>query len=609
MLDPGTRVLLSECLRPPEGMKLEAAIGTTFSLQLDALISVSAVFALKDLADAADGADHAPEPVALLDAVRRYSERIAVFCQAGAIQVPARHRPLYAWLEDGVVECTAPRGGAFHPKVWALRFGDAMRTSVRLVCLSRNLTFDTSWDVVARLEASPLLRRKTHPPTENGQRLAAFLRALVQPGVAVRSVGDATHRLVEDMAVAVTQADFQPPPGMRDVHVWPMGFGDEPTPRLGRPNERAMVIAPFINATGLDQILGGRGPNVLVSRAESLDRLGANALKAFEDIYVMSPDAMASDEQEASGLRGLHAKAFVLDGARTTRVIAGSANATIAALTRNVEFVCELAGGTSGMGIEAMLDAKSGDVGLLDLLEPYRPADEPTEAALSEVLSDELDLACQHLASVAWTVRVSGDGDDVHLAVTAPVALPQSSGDLTAVCHPITLPRRDARSIAAGGSVDVEFSCSSASISSFVAVALTLQRDEVEAHKSFVICADLHGAPADRRERILAELLADPRRFVEYLLLLLGQDDVWMGAGDGSGALEGFIGAFEEDLDNPPLLEVLARALSRSPDTLDHVDGLVREMRRTDAGRAALPHGFDELWDVVWSVRQGLVDQ
>ena len=49
-----------------------------------------------------------------------------------------------------VVAARARNGGEFHSKVWLLRFGSEQRdepTRMRLLVLSRNLTFDRCWDV------------------------------------------------------------------------------------------------------------------------------------------------------------------------------------------------------------------------------------------------------------------------------------------------------------------------------------------------------------------------------------------------------------------------------------------------------------------------------
>lgn len=159
MLEPEGRHLLLDALRPPTGYVLDRAIGTTFSLDLAALLTAPVGFALLDR-EASDGRP-TTDPVALLEAVRRNADRIDIFCQAGLIGLPSQYRPIVSYLESSVHEVTAPRAGAiFHPKVWLIRYrrtddapGEHMPLKRhRLLCLSRNLTFDRSWDTILRLE-------------------------------------------------------------------------------------------------------------------------------------------------------------------------------------------------------------------------------------------------------------------------------------------------------------------------------------------------------------------------------------------------------------------------------------------------------------------------
>jgi hypothetical protein len=53
------------------------------------------------------------------------------------------------FAEQSVVEVAPPLGRTFHPKIWVLRFTNAADSIThRLLCLSRNLTGDRSWDTV-----------------------------------------------------------------------------------------------------------------------------------------------------------------------------------------------------------------------------------------------------------------------------------------------------------------------------------------------------------------------------------------------------------------------------------------------------------------------------
>ena len=85
-LTPETRVLLTDALRPPAGYRVEAAVGTTYSLNLTALLLAPLSFALFDQGNADEIG--AVDPIRLLEAVRRYADHTTVFCQAGGIHVP-----------------------------------------------------------------------------------------------------------------------------------------------------------------------------------------------------------------------------------------------------------------------------------------------------------------------------------------------------------------------------------------------------------------------------------------------------------------------------------------------------------------------------------------
>ena len=96
-------------------------------------------------------------------------------------------------------------------------------------------------------------------------------------------------------------------------------------------------------------------------------------------------DAGADTEQAETNrelLLGLHAKLYVGDTNDRAYVWTGSANATDAAFSKNVEFLAELEGDRESCGTATLLEEKAGAVGFRNLLEPYRPeeAAEPDDA-------------------------------------------------------------------------------------------------------------------------------------------------------------------------------------------------------------------------------------
>ena len=144
MLEPQTRAALSELLSPPAGFELARAVGTTFTLDLETALSVPLSFASHRIS-AADG------NLGIFDAIRRASDRVDIFPQAGALSMGTR-TDLVAFLEP-IVHPGAV-SGLFHPKVWFLEYASGDERAYRFLCSSRNLTADRSWDAVVRLDGA-----------------------------------------------------------------------------------------------------------------------------------------------------------------------------------------------------------------------------------------------------------------------------------------------------------------------------------------------------------------------------------------------------------------------------------------------------------------------
>jgi hypothetical protein len=145
MLHPkGNRLNYGDLLSPPAGFKLIRAVGTTYSLDLYALLALPvAMFYQKSL----DG-DFKQNRYDVLDAIQKSKERIDLFYQRGKSKAPKNYNSLLAFIDDCGIEVRPPiYASSFHPKMWCLRFESKDEVVYRLIIMSRNLTFDRSWDV------------------------------------------------------------------------------------------------------------------------------------------------------------------------------------------------------------------------------------------------------------------------------------------------------------------------------------------------------------------------------------------------------------------------------------------------------------------------------
>jgi len=386
MLEPDARHLLLDALRPPPGYTLDMAAGTTYSLDLLALMVAPVAFALFDR----QGGDGSPveDPIAMLQALRAHADRISLFCQAGQIAVPPEFRSLLVYLEGSVHPVVPPRPEAiFHPKVWYLRFRRSdVDVQYRLLCLSRNLTFDRSWDTVLRLEGRAGDEPK-HP------ELARFAASLIAMAGSTRPVAPERAGAIRDLGDQFARAEWILPDGFDRVRFWPLGDdGADRWPFDGR-RDRMLVVSPFVTAGTLTRLTKGHAGSILVSRPETVDALGGTATKHLAERLVLSSDASAPDDNASAPVRdgavaeaadrrleGLHAKTYVADAGWRARVWTGSANATDAAFHGNVEFVVELEGRKDRCGVHAAIGDQADRLGLRKLVVPYEPSQlEPLE--------------------------------------------------------------------------------------------------------------------------------------------------------------------------------------------------------------------------------------
>ena len=636
MLGPEDRRLLLDALRPPAGYELGQAVGTTYSLDLTSLLAAPLGFALFDR-ESSDGQLIA-DPMALIEAVRRYADRITVFCQAGEIAIPREYRAILAYLEGTVCEVVPPvRDAIFHPKVWLMRYvrSDGART-FRLLCLSRNLTFDRAWDTVLRLDG------EVQEGSNAGEEVARFVARL--PDLAVRPIGAERRAIVRALAEEVRHVAFRPPDGFDRLAFWPLGLGGGRDPFAGGRIDRLLVISPFLTAD-MAETLGRKGSrNILVSRPEAFDDVGASALARYAETLTLNPTANGGFSESADGadeeevaeaptdeavaerpeieLRGLHAKLYVADAPYRGRVWTGSANATNAGFGGNVEFLVELEGRKADCGVDAFVADGRDGMGLRKLLESYRPANEaPKPPTEKEDLERRLDLVRRRLAARAYTARVAataagGETFSLRVEITPGTGDHQTDwwtrtvDDVSVSMRPLTLGAAYATPLAfengmaaaAFGTVTFE------RLTPFCVVDLVLAGEHERAEATFVVNAELVGAPENRRQRTLVTLLENRKDLIRFLLLLLGQ----IGADDLANAIDMVTGEPTEGQGTwlfaqwNALLEPMVRALATEPTRLDEIHRLITELEGSDAGRKILPPGWREVWEPIWKAREGM---
>jgi hypothetical protein len=612
MLQPFGRTLLLDALRPPIDHTLDFALGTTYSLDLTALLTLPIAFTLFELDAPEDLA--AGDSLAVFESLRRFADRMTVLCQASAMSVPRDHVPLFEYLERQVIPCTAPRaGGLFHPKVWILRFrGPDEAVRYRVLCLTRNLTFDRSWDTLLSLEGPMLANDRT---VARNKGLVAFVTGLRQC-----IVGSPSKQIDERLKIAardLERIDFEMPPDFDELRFWPLGLSDQRSPWPFGDGSRLLVVSPFVGAGTLTRLAAGRKESRLVGVAESLNQ-AMEALPAFAKTYVLNQEAITGlflDEQDAAptgtrgALTGLHAKCYIIEDGRRSHVFTGSANATDAAFTQNVELLVQLTGQRAKVGIDCLFERAGGssESCLGDLLEPFQPSapdqDEPIRVELMKMLEQAASTLAQcgleaHVTSTSVArVDAAGlpDGFDVAIRTEQPWAAVQHvSGRI----RPISLGEGHARAIEPGPGHIARFdTLSFEALTAFHAITLTASKDGVTCEYPCTLNIPLINAPDDRRERLIRSVVRDRERLIRLLLLLLANEGVELGnllksAARSDSWRNGSLEAL------PGLFETMVRAVADAPERLLEVEQLIVSLRKA-GGESLLPPEFEAVWTAV----------
>ena len=281
MLEPRRdRFDYGEQLNAPEGFELSAAIATTYTLDLDTLLAVSVALGFKDSLEG----DLNGVKFVLHEAISGLKNKLRVFYEKGKITVPTEYSYLFTLLEP-CVSPVIPEGGefsSFHPKVWLLRYVGSEKKRkpeirYRLIVLTRNLTFDKSWDIAASIDGT--LKSEVQTKGSDNDWVRFFLDLMK------------------------SDKEFTPSKTLKKelpYIKWNMSYGWTPKllpggGKFGQPLdlkkiERLLVVSPFIKDAGnqikalnwLGDHVSEGGEKLLFSRAEELNAIGEYALYGWE---------------------------------------------------------------------------------------------------------------------------------------------------------------------------------------------------------------------------------------------------------------------------------------------------------------------------------------
>ena len=494
--------LYGDLLAPAPGYSTDFALGMTYSLSFEAMLTAHLAFGM--LGEMDDNVMQSPH--LLLEAITKSSEKVVVFCNKGGIAVPPTIRKVYSLMERNIFEVFDKRNNKanFHPKLWLIReVNNDNRKDVllKLIVTSRNLAYTDTIDCIVCLTG------KVGPASvknEKHQPLVAFIKAVVKES----NIGDEQKKSVLKLASdleRVEQFDVDAPFEDYDFlpYLFDYDFGLKPVEEYLVGTE-SIIVSPFLDNKMLSRLNPENKCNrTLITRKEYVDR------SIFDKFYNKGGIYVTLDDLASRGM-DLHAKMYyVWNGRDDQYLYLGSANATQNAFKHNGEFLLGLKykyGNTrSAQFLSNFYEKDNGDSKFMPLNEPLENASpvikwDVAESAMKKLMcAEDLKARITHHRDGGYSVVVTSSlkrlDNDVFLA-------PLQKKEL--------LQRWTGRAAFEGMKID--------ELSEFYILSASSPDGT---HHEAIVKIETTGMPSDRDQEIYKGIIKTKKDFFRFLELML----------------------------------------------------------------------------------------
>ena len=522
-------------LMPPKGYKLESAVGTTYSLDLEALTSVAVCLGLSEGVDS----KLMQNPICMLNALQKVSDRLILFCEAGQIKAPSKPTALSVLLEKIVVEVALPkdkgmgRYPAFHPKTWMLSYinseGDR---KYRFVVMSRNLTFDRSWDISFAMDSSKKVRqkRKSKPICNFLEYLAFNVNKQCIDYLKKRNLIRKMMKEIKDISFSLDSKVFG-----ENFEILPLGIGEKAykiendklfCTQKGNADStfnELIIMSPFLSRGVIaDFNISDRAlsecSRTLITRRSELGKLRECDVNNFT-IYTLKDEIIdgedeISDESTDKRKQDIHTKIYLRRKYADVDLYLGSMNASYSAINKNVEMMVKLSTKNKYLNGERFLD----DIFCGNADDTKNPFEQVTiESAIDDaadikkdILEDKIKYLCR-TKKIAYISKDESNTDRYNIKI-------EFSGidtDENIMISPINSKRKHILSEHMDF-LDMEI----LQLSEFYKVEIK-SGDTVF---NRIIMIPTIGFPDNRENIVVNSVIGDKVSFIEYISLVLGDD-------------------------------------------------------------------------------------
>ena len=601
MLNPNDdRLDYGQVLAPPDGYVLDFAIGTTYSLDLDALVGASIALGLSEDTDS----ELMKNPICLLEALRATGDKVALFCEAGQIHMPNSVTSLYILLEKMVFQVsTGKRKGitkypSFHPKFWLLRYVDENNISIyRVVVLSRNLTFDRSWDITFCMDGIVNRRKtlKTEPVID-------FLSYLVE-NLTSDDNGKAKQKKIKAIMRELPYVHFElNSKEFEDFEFLPVGIKSGAggfhsiedkafKPLYSDSFHEILIMSPFLTSSVIKDFNDrntyiNKTEYMLFTRAMSLGKLKPEDCSNFriftmKDAVIDGESAISEDEPQIQK-QDIHAKVYMVRKYSDSYLYLGSLNASHNAMYGNVEFMM-------------MLKSKNRYLNLTKLSESLFGGNEDVannpfqEVSVNEtVIADEeqemqsvLEGYIKQISRMKPNAIVSSNGENYNLTVHFEQ---YEIGKYEITVSPLLSNKTEKFA------ENIQFvSLQLTQLSEFYKFVITDGTRTVQR----VIIIPTDGLPEEREKAVVNSVVKDKECFYRYIAFLLG-DNCVLSALEANNVTEQVNnGSVHKNIQIPALYEKMLQTAATAPERFKEIDYLIKAI----SADGVIPEQFEELYN------------
>ena len=606
MLNPNNdRLDYGQILAPPDKYRLDFAVGTTYSLDLDALVGACIALGLSEETDS----NLMKNPICLLKALRTTGDKVALFCEGGQIHSPKGVTPLYILLEKMVNQVNMARRReiefpSFHPKFWLLRYIDEQKNPLyRVVVLSRNLTFDRSWDITFYMDGHVNGRKtlKTAPIRDFLSYLVGQLPSDENAKVKKKKIRAILRELLfvhfELNSKKFDDFEFLPV-GIKNSNGGFHSTKDEPfNPLFNDSCHEVLVMSPFLSNAVISEFKErnryiNHTDYMLFTRAMSLGKLKSDDCRNFriftmKDAVVDGESAISEEESQAQK-QDIHAKLYMVRKNSDSYLYLGSLNASHNAMCGNIEFMILLKSKKTYLDMKIL----SGELFNGSEENPSNPFQEvflTSETAVDEEdnkQQNSLDNHIKEIIRLKPTARVISNGEYFDLYVCFSEVV---EAEYKVSISPLLSNKTEVIS------EDILFKLLTLTqLSEFYKISVSDGERVVER----VIIIPTTGLPQDREKAVVSSVVKDKECFSRYIAFLLS-DSYALGALDVSGvAQSSIVNHSNVNVRLPALYEKMLQVAATDPERFKEIDYLVKAV----SSDGVIPENFEELYNTFKKV-------